>query len=119
PTVDGLRAEVAGSVEHGADVVVGVGGGSAIDVAKAVAVLLRNAGDPLDFLPVPGPAREPRPGVPCVAVPTTAGTGSEVTTNSVFAVPGHRVKVSMRSPVMLPAVALVHPLLAVGCRPAA
>jgi len=119
PTVDVLGAAVAAGREHGADVVVALGGGSAIDVAKAVAVLLRNAGDPVDYLPVPGPARDPRPGVPCVAVPTTAGTGSEATTNSVFAVPEHGVKVSMRSPVMLPAVALVDPLLTVGCPPAA
>jgi alcohol dehydrogenase class IV len=119
PTVDMLRAAVAAGREHGADVVVGVGGGSAVDMAKAVAVLLRNAGDPLDFLPVPGPAREPRPGVPCVAVPTTAGTGSEVTMNSVFAVPEQGVKVSMRSPVLLPAVALVDPALTVHCPPAA
>jgi alcohol dehydrogenase class IV len=119
PTVDMLRAAVEAGRAHGADVVVAVGGGSAIDMAKAVAVLLRNAGDPLGYLPVPGPARDPRPGVPCVAVPTTAGTGSETTTNSVFAVPEQQVKVSMRSPVMLPAVALVDPLLTVGCPPAA
>ena len=119
PTVDVLRAAVEAGRAHGADVVVGLGGGSAVDVAKAVAVLLRNAGDPLDYLPVPGPARDPRPGVPCVAVPTTAGTGSETTMNSVFAVPEQQVKVSMRSPVMLPTVALVDPLLTVGCPPAA
>ena len=53
PTVDVLRAAVEAGRAHGADVVVGLGGGSAVDVAKAVAVLLRNAGDPLDYLPVP------------------------------------------------------------------
>jgi alcohol dehydrogenase class IV len=120
PTVDVLRAALAAAREHGADVVVGLGGGSPVDVAKAVAVLLRNAGDPVDFLPVPGPARGlTRPGVPCVAVPTTAGTGSEVTANSVFAVPEQRVKVSIRSPLMLPTVAVVDPVLTLGCPPAA
>ncbi len=120
PTVDVLRSALSAAREHGADVVVAVGGGSPIDVAKAVAVLLRNDGDPLEYLPVSGPARAPaRPGLPCVAVPTTAGTGSEVTTNAVFAVPEAGVKVSLRAPVLLPAVALVDPVLTVGCPPAA
>jgi len=55
--------------------------------------------------------------VPCVAVPTTAGTGAEVTANAVLAVPSHRVKASLRSPLMIPRVALVDPLLTVSCPP--
>ena len=69
-----------------------IGGGSVIDLGKAVAMLLANGGDPLDYLEVVGSGRKvTRPAVPCVAVPTTAGTGSEVTPNAVLAVPEHRL----------------------------
>jgi alcohol dehydrogenase class IV len=82
-------------------------------------MLLANGGDPLDYLEVVG-AGQPvtRPAVPCVAVPTTAGTGAEVTANAVLAAPAHGVKASLRSPLMIPAVALVDPLLTLSCPPA-
>jgi len=100
-------------------VVVAVGGGSVIDLGKAVAALLANGGDPLDHLEVVGRGQPlTRPSVPCVAVPTTAGTGAEVTANAVLASPAHGLKASLRSPLMLPRVALVDPLLTVGCPPA-
>ena len=84
--------------EHGADVVAAIGGGSVIDLAKAVAMLLGNGGDPLDYLEVVGAGRKiTKPAVPLVAVPTTAGTGAEVTANAVLASPAHRVKASLRS----------------------
>jgi alcohol dehydrogenase class IV len=109
---------VAAGREHGADVVVAIGGGSVIDAGKAVAMLLGNGGDPLDYLEVVGSGRKiTRPAVPCVAVPTTAGTGSEVTANAVLASPAHRVKSSLRSPFMIPRVALVDPALTVSCPP--
>ncbi len=94
------------------DVVVGIGGGSALDAAKAVSALAANAGDPLDYLEVVG--RGQPLGVaplPCVAIPTTAGTGSEVTRNAVLVVPERRVKVSLRDPRMLPRAAVVDPEL--------
>jgi alcohol dehydrogenase class IV len=116
PTVELARAGVAAAREHGADVVVAIGGGSVIDTGKAVAILLGNGGDPLDYLEVVGSGREiTRPAVPCVAVPTTAGTGAEVTANAVLAAPGHRLKASLRSRLMLPRVALVDPELTVSC----
>ena len=119
PTVDLARGAVAAAREHGADVVAAVGGGSVIDTAKAVAMLLGNGGDPLDYLEVVGSGRPiTKPAVPCVAVPTTAGTGAEVTANAVLAVPAHQVKASLRSPLMIPRVALVDPLLTVSCPPA-
>lgn len=119
PGVDTVRAAVATAAEHGADVVVALGGGSPVDVAKAVAVVLANGGDPVDYLPLDGPARAiAQPAVPCVAVPTTAGTGAEVTANAVLSVPARRVKVSMRSPLLLPRVALVDPVLGLGAPPA-
>jgi len=118
PTVDVARAATEAAREHGADIVVAIGGGSVIDLAKAVAMLLGNGGDPLDYLEVVGRGgRITRPAVPCVAVPTTAGTGAEVTHNAVLASPEHRLKASLRSPLMIPRVALVDPLLAVGCPP--
>jgi alcohol dehydrogenase class IV len=116
PTVDVARAAAERAREHGADVVAAIGGGSVIDTGKAVAMLLGNGGDPLDYLEVVGAGREiTRPARPCVAVPTTAGTGAEVTANAVLAAPGHRIKASLRSPLMIPRVALVDPGLTVSC----
>jgi alcohol dehydrogenase class IV len=102
-----------------AEVVVALGGGSVIDTGKAIAALSANPGDPLDYLEVVGRghALSEAP-LPCVAVPTTAGTGAEVTRNAVLAVPEERVKVSLRSPRMLPEVALVDPALTLGLPPA-
>jgi alcohol dehydrogenase class IV len=118
PTVELARAAVAAAREHGADVIAAIGGGSVIDTGKAAAMLLANGGDPLDYLEVVGSGRAiARPAAPCVAVPTTAGTGAEVTANAVLAVPSHRVKASLRSPLMIPRVALVDPLLTVSCPP--
>jgi alcohol dehydrogenase class IV len=118
PTVELARAGAAAAREHGADVVAAVGGGSVIDLGKAVAMLLGNGGDPLDYLEVVGSGRKiTRPAVPCVAVPTTAGTGAEVTANAVLASPAHGVKASLRSPLMIPRVALVDPELTVSCPP--
>jgi alcohol dehydrogenase class IV len=98
--------------EAGCDVVVGFGGGSAVDAAKAVAALLANGGEVEDYLEVIGHGRRLRlPSVPFVAVPTTAGTGAEVTSNAVLRSDRHRVKVSLRSPLMLPRAAVVDPLL--------
>ena len=118
PTAELARSGVAAAREHGADVVAAIGGGSVIDLGKAVAMLLANGGDPLDYLEVVG-AGQPitRPAAPCVAVPTTAGTGAEVTANAVLAVPEHRVKASLRSPLMIPRVALVDPQLTASCPP--
>ncbi len=116
PTVGLARAGVRAAREHGADVVVAIGGGSVIDTGKAVAMLLGNGGDPLDYLEVIGAGQAiTRPAVPCVAVPTTAGTGAEVTANAVLASPEHRLKASLRSPLMIPRVALVDPQLTMSC----
>ena len=118
PTVDLVRAGVASARRHGADVVAAIGGGAVIDAGKAVAMLLGNGGDPLDYLEVIGAGKEiARPSVPFVAVPTTAGTGAEVTANAVLASAGHGVKASLRGPMMLPRVALVDPRLTVSCPP--
>jgi alcohol dehydrogenase class IV len=113
PTVDLVRSAVTAAREAGCDGVLGFGGGSAVDVAKAVAILAPDGAAPLDHLEVIGGARPfTRPGLPCVAVPTTAGTGSEVTRNAVLT--GEGVKASLRSSLMLPRVAVVDPDLLVG-----
>ncbi|MGZ4612081.1 MAG: iron-containing alcohol dehydrogenase, partial [Kineosporiaceae bacterium] len=100
-------------------VVVAIGGGSVLDLGKAVAVLLGNGTDPMDHLEVVGRGvAVERPSVPCVAVPTTAGTGAEATANATLRVPEHGVKASIRSRHMLAAIALVDPLLTLTCPPA-
>jgi alcohol dehydrogenase class IV len=119
PTVDIARAGVAAARAAGCDLVIGFGGGSALDAAKAIAALLGNGGDPLDYLEVIGRGLPlAHPSLPLVAIPTTAGTGSEVTKNAVLASPEHGVKASLRSPLMLPRVALVDPDLLAGLPPA-
>ena len=118
PTVEDARAAVAAGRDHQADLVVGIGGGSVLDVAKAVAMLLGNGGDPLDYLEVVGRGLPiTRASVPYAAVPTTAGTGAEVTENAVLASPQHNRKASLRSRYMLPRLALVDPSLAIACPP--
>jgi alcohol dehydrogenase class IV len=113
PSIERVRAAVDVILETRCDAVLGFGGGSALDVAKAVAVLATSGTDPMDHLEVIGAGRPiERPGLPCIAVPTTAGTGSEVTRNSVLS--GGGVKASLRSPLLLPKVALVDPDLLVG-----
>jgi alcohol dehydrogenase class IV len=113
PSVERVRAGLDLLLETGCNAVLGFGGGSALDVAKAVAVLATSGTDLMDHLEIIGAGRPlERPGLPCVAVPTTAGTGSEVTRNAVLS--GGGVKASLRSPLLLPKVALVDPDLLIG-----
>jgi alcohol dehydrogenase class IV len=118
PTIATARAATTAARDHGADVVAAIGGGSVIDVGKSVAMLIANGGDPLDYIEIIGAGRKiTQLAAPCVAVPTTAGTGTEVTANAVLASPADRVKASLRSPLMIPRIALVDPELAVSCPP--
>jgi alcohol dehydrogenase class IV len=101
------------------DLVVAIGGGSALDAGKALAALLTNPGDPLDYLEIIGRGQPlERTPAPSIAVPTTAGTGSEVTRNAVLASPEHRVKASLRSVSMIPRLAVVDPELTLDLPPA-
>jgi alcohol dehydrogenase class IV len=119
PTVEIARQGTQRARDADCDLVIGFGGGSAVDAGKAIAALLTNHGDPLDYLEVIGGGKPiTRPPVPYIAVPTTAGTGAEVTRNAVLASPDHRVKVSLRSPLMLPRLALVDPELTYSLPPA-
>jgi alcohol dehydrogenase class IV len=118
PTTDVARQGVERAREAGCDVVIGFGGGSALDTGKAVAALLTNPGDLFDYLEVIGQGRPlTQPSAPYVAIPTTAGAGAEVTRNAVLLAPEQRVKVSLRSPLMLPRVALVDPELTYSLPP--
>lgn len=99
-----------------ADVVVALGGGSVVDAGKAIAALVPAIRPMLDHLEVVGQGLPlDNPPLPFVAIPTTAGTGAEVTRNAVIAVPQHRRKVSLRDSRMLPALAIVDPALTDDC----
>ena len=112
PSVDTVMQGLAAVKAAKAEIVIGFGGGSVIDTAKAVAGLATNRGDPLEYLEVVGKGKPlTAPALPWMAIPTTAGTGAEVTRNAVLAVPERRVKVSLRSPHLLAKVALIDPEL--------
>lgn len=112
PTISLAQEGVRAARAAGCDIVIGMGGGSVLDTGKAIAALLVNEGDVMDYLEVIGCGRAlAKPSAPYIAIPTTAGTGAEVTRNAVLASADHRLKVSMRSPLMLPRLAVVDPLL--------
>jgi alcohol dehydrogenase class IV len=146
PTVDLIARGLEQARGEQCDVVIAIGGGSVIDTGKAIAALLNNPGDLMDYLEVVGKGNTlQNPAVPFIAAPTTAGTGSEVTRNAVIGVqdvptdvapgfspaPGDAglkpgatkggtkgVKVSLRSPFLLPRLAVVDPELTLGLPPA-
>ncbi len=104
--------------KNSCDCVIGMGGGSAIDAAKAVACLLTNGGSVLDYMEVVGKGQKiSRPAAPWMAIPVTAGTGAEATRNAVIGVPDKKFKASLRSEYLLARIALVDPELGVGVPP--
>ena len=112
PTMQSAIEGAAHARAEQCDLVIGFGGGSAIDGAKAIAALCTNTGSIFDYLEVIGKAQPLKNApLPVIAIPTTAGTGAEVTRNAVLRSPEHRMKVSLRSPLMLPKVAIVDPEL--------
>jgi len=118
PTVENVAKAADQARSAACEVFIGLGGGSAMDGAKAAAVLAANPGDPFDYLEVIGRGRVPAGGsLPCVAIPTTAGSGAEVTRNAVLTSPQHHLKVSLRCASMLPRVALVDPQLTLDLPP--
>ncbi len=118
PTVESVLAGVQQARAEGCDMGIGIGGGSVIDTGKAISALLTNPGDIYDYLEVVGKGGAlTNAAAPYIAVPTTAGTGAEVTRNAVLSVTDRKVKVSLRSPSMLPRVALVDPELTYGLPP--
>jgi alcohol dehydrogenase class IV len=118
PTVDTVDAALAVARDANCDFVIGVGGGSAIDAAKAVAGLLANGGGAADYMEVVGKGQKiTKPAVPWIAVPTTAGTGAEVTRNAVVGWPEKKFKASIRSELLMAKVALIDPQLGVDVPP--
>jgi len=118
PTIELVRRGLELAREVNCDVLVGMGGGSALDTGKAIAILMTNPGEILDYLEVIGKGKTlTQPGLPYLALPTTAGTGAEVTRNAVLGSPEHQVKVSLRSPLMLPTCSVVDPELTLGLPP--
>jgi alcohol dehydrogenase class IV len=118
PTIDLVHRGVAEIHKFKCDLVIGFGGGSAVDTGKAIAALATNPGKPLNYLEVIGDGQPlTQPPLPYIAIPTSAGTGAEVTRNAVLASPEHRVKVSLRSPLMLPKLALIDPILTLSLPP--
>lgn len=118
PTITDAESALSEGRSLGADFVCAIGGGSAIDLAKIVALLLENEGGALDYLEVIGKGRTPaHPALPVIALPTTSGTGAEVTKNGVLQSEEHRVKVSLRHESMLPRLALVDPELTLSVPP--
>ncbi len=118
PTSEDVQRGMALAKEHGADVVVAIGGGSVVDAGKAIAAMATQPGDLMRYLEVIGEAQalDAAP-LPLIAVPTTAGTGAEATRNAVIASAEHEVKASLRHVSMLPRVALIDPELAVDVPP--
>jgi alcohol dehydrogenase class IV len=118
PTIASIQQGVMAARQFEADLVIGIGGGSALDSAKAIAVMLTNPGDLSDYLEVVGQGHALAiPSVPVITIPTTAGTGSEVTRNAVIGAPESGVKVSLRSSLMLSRLALVDPELTYSLPP--
>jgi len=119
PEISTVEAGVALAKKERCDFVVGIGGGSVIDAGKAIAAMMTNDGQLMNYLEIVGRGRLlTKPSAPFIAIPTTAGTGSEVTRNAVLASPEHKLKVSLRSQWMLPKIALVDPELTCDLPPA-
>jgi alcohol dehydrogenase class IV len=119
PEIAAIESGVQTAKKQSCDLIISLGGGSVIDSGKAIAAMLSNPGELLDYLEVIGRGQTlTKASAPFIAIPTTAGTGSEVTRNAVLGSPKHNVKVSLRSPFMLPSAAIVDPELTSGLPPA-
>jgi alcohol dehydrogenase class IV len=119
PTTQDIEKGIELARISGCNVVAGIGGGSVIDSAKAIAALVTNKGELTDYLEIIGKGQKPEKApLPFIAVPTTAGTGAEVTKNSVIKSTEKNVKVSLRSDLMFPKIAVIDPELTLTMPPA-
>ncbi len=115
PTVGDVDSATELARKEQVDLIVGLGGGSAIDAAKAVAALLGNGGSALDYMEVVGRGQKlTRPSITWIAIPTTFGTGAEATKNAVIGAPDRGFKASIRGEQMLAKIVLVDPILGHG-----
>ncbi len=118
PTINLVEAGIEHAKAEKCDFIIGFGGGSVLDSGKAIASLLNNDGEIIDYLEVVGKGKTiTKPSLPYIAIPTTSGTGTEVTRNAVLTVPEKQVKVSLRSPYLLPKVAIIDPELVYALPP--
>ena len=118
PTTHDIEKGTALAKKTGCNVIAGVGGGSVIDSAKAIAALATNTGELTDYLEVIGEGKKlEKAPLPYIAIPTTAGTGAEVTKNAVIKSTEHNVKVSLRSDLMFPTIAVIDPELTLTLSP--
>jgi alcohol dehydrogenase class IV len=119
PKIQTVRDGAALAKAENCDWVIGIGGGSVLDAGKAIAAMMRNEGDVLDYVEIIGQGKAlTKNSARYMAIPTTAGTGSEVTRNAVLSSPEHKLKVSLRSLIMLPELAVVDPELTYDLPPA-
>jgi len=112
PNTATVDAAAAMAVQIKPDVIIGLGGGSNMDVSKVAAAVFSHGGKAADYI---GENKVPRPVVPIIAVPTTAGTGSEVTAVAVIEDPSRNLKLAVASPFVRPCLAVVDPLLTLSC----
>ncbi len=118
PTVNKIIEAVDKAKQEKCNLVIGIGGGSVIDSGKAISALMNNSGELMEYLEVIGRGKDiNNPPAPYIAIPTTAGTGAEVTCNAVIASTEHKVKVSMRSKLLYPRIAIVDPELTYSMPP--
>ncbi|MFX0124831.1 MAG: iron-containing alcohol dehydrogenase [Candidatus Hodarchaeota archaeon] len=118
PTIETIDFGVQKAKEFNADVIMSLGGGSAIDASKAIAGLYTNGGSARDYMEVIGKGSViTQPSLPIIAVPTTAGTGSEVTKNAVILAEKEKFKASIRSPLLIPRIAIIDPMLMLSVSP--
>jgi len=118
PSIELVEQGASLARENNSEVVVGFGGGSVIDAAKAISALSRNREPVTSYLEVIGDGKPlTEMPLPFIAIPTTSGTGAEVTRNAVLHSAEHNVKVSLRSPMMLPTIALVDPEVSLSLPP--
>ncbi|WP_112309525.1 iron-containing alcohol dehydrogenase [Pseudogemmobacter bohemicus] len=116
PLLSDLTAALPEARAHRPDWVAAIGGGAALDFGKALAALIPAPGEPMDHLEVVGRGLPLRAApLPFIAIPTTAGTGAEVTKNAVIGIPDHGRKVSLRDPLMLARLVIIDPALTDHC----
>ncbi len=119
PSIQAVEQGTTQAVQAGCDLIIGFGGGSVLDTAKAVSGMATNPSELRDYLDVIGRGKVlSRTGLPVIAIPTTSGTGAEVTRNAVITAQEEQMKVSLRSPFILPRIALVDPELTLSVPPA-
>jgi alcohol dehydrogenase len=114
PSVESVAAGVEAASQAEGEVIIGLGGGSALDTTKAVAMLLTNDGTVEDYL---GIGLVKRRGAPTILLPTTAGTGAETTPNALFYIPARQTKEAVVSPFIVPDVAMLDPVLTLSVPP--